>query len=329
MKRTIYILVIFLTVFLINYISVDAGICDGLKGHKYCNVGSGLKFNEISFPRYAYYLPIGFNTSDSFDGNSDVAFCIDPGLSAATENYTFFRELDINSEYDKGLYSMYQFLVNSSRASESEGKDATIYRAFFEAAARIWTVKNGNYSYSADLEKNFARFINCSNSKIDTTLIDSLSSKMKTLISKYNWAYNDETDVFKVNNETLVKSYCFEKVKNGTWNTELLKKFYEKVNVSSVWEDPFEKKSSISINQIDTKNGSNYKITFTVKFGNFFDNGVGIDSLNLDAAKFTSYIYINNKKCDINNCSSEVVNISNNYNSNIITSGNKDLIYTI
>lgn len=321
MKRFLY-LIILLSAFFVSIGNVDAGICGGKDKGTYCHSSNSNSLaSNVSFELLTgkiqsggtdiYFLPNGFNVNTklkSGEEQSSAAFCIDPGLLSPNSFYTYNRELNLSNEFDKKVYAMYQMLIKNYNSK--------VDRAIFEAILRIWTIRY-SYSYVADdvnYKYDLARFLKCSDEIDEYILCDSGETNCSTDYTNY---FNDRKK------EISLDTNCFGSYKNklaNIYNTNTI-----------IWDDVFEKSNTIKTNKIDTQNGSDYEITFTINFDNFFMNSDGISELNLNQASFNSTILFNGVDCSQTNCNAN--SISNNYNSDIkisnLTNANEQLIYTI
>lgn len=268
MKKN-YIVLLLISLFFINILSVEAGVCDGDKGHRYCGVDKTLNNNSISFSSKGnldgYFIRAGYEAK--IGSQSYASICIDPALSAPAESFRNVREIDLSTNYDKGIYKIYQKFIN-----EMNYVDYSHNIAYFQYAARIWTIKNG-YAYVSEgvnYKNDAATFVGCSK-LIDSSITTTTSGG--------------------INNSS--NNYCFASQKS------LIQQYYNRVNEDYWWTDPFENNSNISTTTKTNPDGS-YTFTFTVDFKYFFtsfSNAVKIGNVNLDPAQFKACISINDEDC--------------------------------
>jgi len=266
MKKN-YIILLLFSLFFINILNVRAGVCDDVKGHRYCSVDKTLK-NSISFKAKEklekYFIRAGFEAK--IDGQSYASVCIDPALSAPKEAFRNVREIDLSTNYDKGIYKIYQKFIN-----EINYVDYSHNIAYFQYASRIWTIKNG-YAYVSEgvnYKNDAANFVRCSK------FIDSSITTTTSLSSSYS------------------KTDCF-----GT-HQSIINDYYNRVNENYWWTDPFENNSNISTTTQTNPDGS-YTFNFTVDFKNFFtsySNAVKKGNVNLNPAQFKACVSINDEDC--------------------------------
>ena len=98
----------------VNY--VDAGVCDNKEiKNGYCS-GFNVTYEKIQYNGKTQYngyhlFPIGFSAKET-NGTSTskgIGVCLDPALESPDgENYSYKRELNINSSMDLGIYKLYQ-----------------------------------------------------------------------------------------------------------------------------------------------------------------------------------------------------------------------------
>ena len=318
MKRLLSIITIILFIFGLKINVVKAGVCDGKSTDNsgYC-ITSGVSFTRIEQKISNYYfLPIGFNATTYLE-NDSVAFCIDPALLSPTVSYSYKRELNLNTAFDKKVFAMYQNLINSFQwAKENSSDDSYVngYKATFEAALRTWTIKYGFDYVTADniaYVNEAKNFVNCADQYIDDSILCAEGEDGCTYnSSKFAVSKKNEKDCFGSN-----------------YYVNLVNGFYNASNI--IWNDPFENSSSITSQIVSSSENGNYIVTFTVNFGTFFQNGSG-GFLNLEDAKFESTILINDIDCSTNSCN--VLNINNNFGTGVktsLTSASTNLVYTI
>lgn len=288
-----YIIIIF-TLFIIGQLKVDAGICNGLKNQEYCNSPTGVFYikqdvSDLSWrtTENGYFMRPGY-TADIY-GNYP-AFCLDPGLSFPNKVYlNKVRELDINQNYDDGVYRIYQKLVNDTMANSS---DVLSYRSYFQFAIRAWTLKNGyGYVNSSDAKYKYdaSNFARCVKDYLDSTL-----------------------DMTKLH--TLTSGECgLSKNFGNDYQKNMVSAYYNMVGKNYLWKNPLEKESNIWYEVTNpTEDDQNYKVEFKVRFvdeSNFYNYYTAVPSLNLSEANFEGYISINGQDCiDGSPCDANVWN---------------------
>jgi len=222
MKKTYFILW-FIISFFIFYSKVEAGVCNGLTNHKYCDS----PFGDITFISGHTDSETGFSSSNGkyvreeykaklTDGGY-TAFCLDPGTTVPTSStlYKKVRELDISTPLDIGIYKMYQKFINDTQyriqSNTYDSKIATLYRAHLQFGLRSWLVdKSVDFTVSAAYKDYANGFKEC-------------SGYMKNSNSKKD-------------------TYCFSDITNR----EAIKKYYESASKPYTWKNPFEKGKNIN-----------------------------------------------------------------------------------
>lgn len=264
------IVLLLISFFFINILSVQAGVCNGDKGYNYCGVDKTLDDHNISFTSKGtldgtYFIRAGYEAK--INGQSYASVCLDPALSAPAEPFRNVRELDLSTTYDQGVYKLYQKFIN-----EINYVDYSYNMAYFQYATRIWTIKNGfaYVSEGVDYENDAATFIGCSK------LID---SSITTTTTK------------GVNNSD--EANCFASQK------DMIQEYYNKVKENFLWSDPFENNSNITTSGPNLVDG-NYVFAFTVDFKDFFtkySNSINKGNVKLNSAQFKACISINDEDC--------------------------------
>ena len=322
MKNKLKMILLLLMRFFSFSINVHAGVCNGLKD--YCD--ANVTFSYHKGEGNGYFMK---NYHFATEGKKD-AICLDPAIPAPKNTtYKNFRELDLNTEYDDGIYRIYQKFLKEVK---SLGFDNSYQ--YFQYAARIWTLNNG-YDYispsSAKYQTDAAMFLLCAK------MIDGNIASGKDNEWLYTrWVYNSQTGEYDIPvkssfnsdfyKERATENECFV---NSTQKNNI-QEFYNAVNEEYNWDNDI-KKSNISSEKIEpTVDNPNYTYKFIINTDNFFDGGEGVNELNLNAAMIKAYISINNQAClEGNPCDATISNDNDNFNEMTINNSKKKWIFTI
>lgn len=189
-KYLLYSLCIFSFFIFISY--VDAGVCDGKNkdSYSYCQLDRAYNYYDTdSSPSYSNrYFNVEFkgethkvngtvtkNTgllgyaydvyaSSTLSGLNEPTFCIDNGLldpQASGGAYNLARELNINAQYDKNVYRVYQKYVNDVGYEINKGtyNDAKKYEllSFADVMIRMYTIRAGYNVSLSDISNSYGK----------------------------------------------------------------------------------------------------------------------------------------------------------------------------
>lgn len=279
---------------------VNAGVCEGLwvdSNSHTCTYSSGFSVwqNDVLKRKYdgGYFMRPGYLASNG--GNSYMALCLDPGLSAPSTSLVKIRELssdynnfsDIVNQYDEGLYKMFQSfykslvdnLENDNSITNDHDYMVNKFRSYLENSVRVWTY-NPKFGFDY-LDKNSAHYeYDALNYKTCASYIDNKLSPVNKITKNYCFGTNDSV---------------------AEHNIDMIKGYY---NAGYIWKNPL--KIEKNLDSVEENGNKYYLYKFDVTFNNgtysFFDGnyskGISYRDIQLPSAYFSlNDLTVNGESC--------------------------------
>lgn len=329
MRRYSIISVIFLS-FFISIISVRAGVCEGRPStgdSTYCVLEKAYNYYNVSdSPSYQNrYFNIEFkgqthtvkgtvtkNTGllgyaydvyadSTISGSNEPTFCMDNGLLDPKESgntYNLARELDINTQYDRNIYKVYQKYVNDVGYSKNNGtyNEAKRYEylSMVDVMIRIYTIRAGYNVGLGDISDSYGKrraefFYN----DIYSYITSSPKSTSNYVPSGTLNLVSDSEDPDNIKRES---TWGTKSKINQAW------KYFKDLESFQLWENPLkitaeEKCDDIECTfnfKVDFKSSDGKYVYFgdshdlTIGFGNAYFNFLGMQINNKNVSEVLS-----------------------------------------